>query len=131
MVDIAQTSSDTPIANMFSKVLLIALGLAALANAAPGFSSESRSFESYESSEAQYSFNYAVKDESSENDFGHQETRDGDNTQGSYYVQLPDGRLQTVKYYVDGDSGYVAEVSYQGEARFPDSFESYESNESK
>ncbi|XP_068209979.1 pro-resilin-like [Palaemon carinicauda] len=116
---------------MFSKVLLIALGLAALANAAPGFSSEERSFESYESSEAQYSFNYAVKDESSENDFGHQETRDGDNTQGSYYVQLPDGRLQTVKYYVDGDSGYVAEVSYQGEARFPDSFESYESNESK
>ncbi|XP_068209983.1 cuticle protein 7-like [Palaemon carinicauda] len=115
---------------MNSKVIFVVLGLAALAYAAPGFSSEESS-ESYESSEAQYSFNYAVKDESSENDFGHQETRDGDGTQGSYYVQLPDGRLQTVKYYVDGDSGYVAEVSYQGEARFPDSFESYESNESK
>ncbi|XP_068210491.1 cuticle protein 21-like [Palaemon carinicauda] len=115
---------------MNSKVLLVVLGLAALAYAAPGASSEERSFESYESSEAQYSFNYAVKDESTENDFGHQETRDGDDTQGSYYVQLPDGRLQTVKYFVDGDSGYVAEVSYQGEARFPDSA-SYESNESK
>ncbi|XP_068209974.1 cuticle protein 21-like [Palaemon carinicauda] len=114
---------------MNSKVLLVVLGMAALAYAAPGASSE-ESFESYESSEAQYSFNYAVKDESSENDFGHQETRNGDDTQGSYYVQLPDGRLQTVKYYVDGDSGYVAEVSYQGEARFPDSA-SYESNESK
>ncbi|XP_068209984.1 cuticle protein 21-like [Palaemon carinicauda] len=114
---------------MNSKVIMVILGLAALAYAAPGASSE-ESFESYESSEAQYSFNYAVKDESSENDFGHQETRDGDDTQGSYYVQLPDGRLQTVKYYVDGDSGYVADVSYQGEARFPDSA-SYESNESK
>ncbi|XP_069972994.1 cuticle protein 19.8-like [Penaeus vannamei] len=67
--------------------------------------------ESYESSEAKYSFNWAVSDDSSSNEFGHQEARDGDDTQGSYYVQLPDGRLQTVKYFVDGDSGYVAEVS--------------------
>ena len=100
--------------------------------------------ESYESSEAKYSFNWAVSDDSSSNEFGHQEARDGDHTQGSYYVQLPDGRLQTVKYFVDGDSGYVAEVNYDGEARFPDSFESasfesreyrpryfYDSNESK
>ncbi|XP_037802396.1 pro-resilin-like [Penaeus monodon] len=71
--------------------------------------------ESYESSEAKYSFNWAVSDDSSSNEFGHQETRDGDLTQGSYYVQLPDGRLQTVTYFVDGDSGYVAEVNYEGE----------------
>ncbi|XP_047479303.1 pro-resilin-like isoform X1 [Penaeus chinensis] len=71
--------------------------------------------ESYESSEAKYSFNWAVSDDSSSNEFGHQEARDGDDTQGSYYVQLPDGRLQTVKYFVDGDSGYVAEVNYEGE----------------
>ncbi|XP_047478981.1 cuticle protein-like [Penaeus chinensis] len=71
--------------------------------------------ESYESSEAKYSFNWAVSDDSSSNEFGHQEARDGDHTQGSYYVQLPDGRLQTVKYFVDGDSGYVAEVNYEGE----------------
>ena len=38
-------------------------------------------------------------------------------------MQLPDGRLQTVKYFVDGDSGYVAEVNYEGEAQF-DSVES-------
>ncbi|XP_047479314.1 pro-resilin-like [Penaeus chinensis] len=71
--------------------------------------------ESYESSEAKYSFNWAVSDDSSSNEFGHQEARDGDDTQGSYYVQLPDGRLQTVTYFVDGDSGYVAEVNYEGE----------------
>ncbi|XP_042239565.1 cuticle protein 8-like [Homarus americanus] len=68
---------------------------------------------------AQYDFNYAVKDDYAGNDFGHQETRDGYNTQGSYYVQLPDGRLQTVTYYVDGDSGYVAKVDFQGEAQYP------------
>ncbi|XP_066948540.1 pro-resilin-like [Macrobrachium rosenbergii] len=112
---------------MNAKVLLVVLGFAALAYARPG---SFESFESFESGEGKYNFNWAVRDESSENDFGHQEARDGDNTQGSYYVRLPDGRLQTVKYFVEGDSGYVAEVNYDGEARFPDS-NSYESNESK
>ncbi|XP_042870819.1 cuticle protein 7-like [Penaeus japonicus] len=67
---------------------------------------------------AKYDFDWAVKDDYSGNDFGHQESRDGDYTQGSYYVQLPDGRRQKVTYYVNGDSGYVAEVSYEGEARY-------------
>ncbi|XP_053650923.2 cuticle protein 7-like [Cherax quadricarinatus] len=66
-----------------------------------------------------YDFNYAVKDEYAGNDFGHQESRDGYDTKGSYYVQLPDGRLQTVTYYVNGDSGFVAQVEYQGEAQYP------------
>ncbi|XP_066948530.1 pro-resilin-like [Macrobrachium rosenbergii] len=127
--DKSQSIQDTRIYNMHSKVVLVVLGLAALATvyAAPGASSEETSFES---GEGKYNFNWAVRDESSENDFGHQEARDGDDTQGSYYVQLPDGRLQKVSYHVDGDDGYVAEVTYDGEARFPDSA-SYESNESK
>ncbi|XP_071541389.1 uncharacterized protein [Panulirus ornatus] len=119
--------------------ILILLGVVALAAAdsretfayaAPRGSSE-ESFESYESSEAQYNFNWAVKHDDSGNDFGHQEARDGDDTRGSYYVQLPDGRLQTVTYNVDGDSGYLAQVDYKGEARYPDSFESFESFESR
>ncbi|KAK7034472.1 hypothetical protein SK128_023577, partial [Halocaridina rubra] len=68
---------------------------------------------------ARYDFNYAVQDDYSGNDFGHQESRDGDVTQGSYYVLLPDGRRQTVTYTVNGDSGYVAEVTYEGEAQYP------------
>ncbi|XP_069972993.1 uncharacterized protein [Penaeus vannamei] len=75
-------------------------------------------------------FQWAVDHDDSGNDFGHQEARDGDHTQGSYYVQLPDGRLQTVKYFVDGDSGYVAEVSYEGEARY-DSVESRETSRAR
>ncbi|XP_042226738.1 pro-resilin-like [Homarus americanus] len=85
--------------------------------------------ESYESSEAQYNFNWAVDHDPSSNEFGHQETRDGDDTQGSYYVQLPDGRRQTVTFYVDGDSGYLADVKYDGEARYSDESSSFESFE--
>ncbi|XP_047472533.1 pro-resilin-like isoform X2 [Penaeus chinensis] len=68
---------------------------------------------------AQYNTQYAVNDEYSGNNYGHQEDRDGYKTQGTYYVQLPDGRLQKVTYYVDGESGYVAEVTYEGEAQYP------------
>lgn len=65
-----------------------------------------------------YSYEYAVKDDYSGNDYAAQETRDGYNTQGSYRVLLPDGRVQTVTYTVNGDSGYIADVSYSGEPRY-------------
>merc|ERR1712215_351890 len=60
-----------------------------------------------EAAPAQYNFDWSVKDDESGNDFGHEETRDVDFTQGSYYVLLPDGRMQRVDYTVDGDSGFV------------------------
>merc|ERR1712071_550026 len=65
-------------------------------------------------------FAYAVKDEPSYNDFGHQETSDGKVVSGSYRVLLPDGRTQIMGYTVSGDSGYVAEVKYEGEAKYPE-----------
>ena len=34
-------------------------------------------------------------------------------------MQLPDGRLQKVTYTVNGDSGFVADVTYEGEAQYP------------
>ena len=76
------------------------------------------------SEEAKYDFSYQVKDDEG-NDFGHQERRDGDYTEGSYYNELPDGRRQTVTYEVKGDSGFVADVKYSGEAHYDSG--SYES----
>nr|XP_045617775.1 cuticle protein 7-like [Procambarus clarkii] len=107
-------------------VMLVAAAMAAPSLPSYGYSPalSYRPLPAYEGP-ARYNFQWAVNDGPSGNDFGHQEARDGDNTKGSYYVQLPDGRLQTVNYFVDGDSGYVADVQYQGEARFPSLHSSY------
>jgi len=69
---------------------------------------------------AAYTYSWAVKDDYTNNNYGQDEKRDGYATSGSYYVALPDGRLQKVSYTVDGDGGYVAEVTYEGEAQFPE-----------
>ena len=65
-----------------------------------------------------YKFAWGVNDKDSYNDFGQNEARDGDRTDGYYHVALPDGRIQRVTYHVGGDSGYVAQVAYEGEARY-------------
>jgi hypothetical protein len=69
---------------------------------------------------AAYSFEWLVKDDYTKNDYGQKESRSGANTQGSYHVALPDGRIQTITYSVDGYGGYVANVEYSGEAQYPD-----------
>merc|ERR1712215_520113 len=67
-----------------------------------------------------YHYEYNVDDDKEYLHFGQEEEDDGTgNVHGHYHVQLPDGRLQHVKYYVNGYSGYVAEVSYDGEAHHP------------
>ena len=37
----------------------------------------------------------------------------------SLNIPTSDGRIQTVTYTVDGGAGYVADVTYQGEAAYP------------
>ncbi|XP_042867121.1 extensin-like isoform X2 [Penaeus japonicus] len=66
-----------------------------------------------------YNYNYGVADGYSGANFGHSESRDGYKTEGSYTVDLPDGRKQIVKYVDNGD-GLVAEVTYEGEAQYPE-----------
>ncbi|XP_045603530.2 cuticle protein 7 [Procambarus clarkii] len=72
----------------------------------------------YPDAPAQYNFQWDVNDQPSGNFYGHQEQRDGDNTQGSYYVRLPDTRLMRVDYYVD-QTGYHPTVTFEGEAQYP------------
>ena len=63
-----------------------------------------------------YAYEYAVKDNYYGVDFGQNEESDGSVVEGSYRVLLPDGRVQTVKYTADHYNGYVADVSYSGDA---------------
>merc|ERR1712106_1304190 len=68
---------------------------------------------------AKYAYQYGVKDDYTSNNFGQAESRDGYSAQGEYFVNLPDGRLQKVTYSVNGEGGYVADVTYTGEAQYP------------
>ncbi|KAF2361636.1 hypothetical protein FHG87_007610 [Trinorchestia longiramus] len=113
-----------------SVVVLSALLSAAVADTRPYGAADNRvSDDQFET--PKYEFAWGVKDDDSGNMFNQVESRDDDTTRGAYYVALPDGRLQKdlssscellqkVTYYVDGDSGFVAEVSYEGEARYPE-----------
>jgi hypothetical protein len=64
-----------------------------------------------------YDFSWAVNDYY--NDYSHSESNDGKVTTGSYRVVLPDGRTQIVTYKADS-YGYVADVKYTGEAKYPE-----------
>merc|ERR1711874_161774 len=68
-----------------------------------------------------YTYTYAVSDDYSNANFNAAETGDGaGNAEGSYSVALPDGRTQHVAYKADGYAGYVADVTYDGTAVYPD-----------
>merc|ERR1711892_181627 len=62
-----------------------------------------------------YSYTYAVADDYSGAAFNQAESNDGTGVvQGSYSVNLPDGRIQTVNYHANDYDGYVADVTYNG-----------------
>ena len=68
-----------------------------------------------------YTYTYAVTDDYSKSNFQAEETSDGaGNAQGSYSVALPDGRIQHVTYTANGYDGYVADVTYDGTAQYPE-----------
>ncbi|XP_037068919.1 cuticle protein 7-like [Pollicipes pollicipes] len=67
-----------------------------------------------------FAYDYAVNDHYTGTNFAKKEESDGHNTQGYYSVALPDGRIQHVKYVADHYGGFNAEVTYEGEAQYPE-----------
>jgi hypothetical protein len=65
-----------------------------------------------------FAFGYAVKDDYY-NDYAHDTTSDGKTRTGIYRTLLPDGRVQIVTYKAD-DYGYLADVKYEGVAKYPE-----------
>ena len=82
---------------------------------------------SYKEPAQPYQFDYAVSDHYSGAVFAQNENNDGNNANGYYTVNLPDGRVQKVTYVADqqGYGGYEAEVTYEGEARYDEYKPSY------
>ena len=104
--------------NIFFQTCVTILALAAAALAAPSGPAPAPGYD-YPDSNPFYTYGYNVnnKDGYEPQLFSHDENRDGYQTHGEYSVALPDGRIQRVVYRVDGDSGFIADVTYEGEAR--------------
>lgn len=68
----------------------------------------------FQTEPANYDFNYTVEEAQFGKEFGYQETRDGDQVQGSYNVLLPDGRKQIVECVVEHE-GFKPIITYEGE----------------
>ncbi|XP_066965732.1 cuticle protein 7-like [Macrobrachium rosenbergii] len=109
---------------MCSKVLFASFCLVALAMGRPDGSHAPEGYgykapkhqQSYEKG-MPFDFNYVVKDDYQNLDFGHKSNSDGKVVTGDYHVLLPDGRVQIVTYTAGGYNGYQAQVAYQGEAK--------------
>merc|ERR1719154_135731 len=61
----------------------------------------------------QFNYGYSILDNLWGPEHGAKQTRNGDLTEGSYFVDLPDGRRQRVTYSVNGHEGYKAQVTYE------------------
>ncbi|KAJ8880119.1 hypothetical protein PR048_020742 [Dryococelus australis] len=64
-----------------------------------------------------YDYSWKVEDAPSNSYYNQREAGDANGrVDGSYQVWLPDGRLMTISYYVDGESGYVPKITYEQNA---------------
>merc|ERR1712158_261762 len=89
---------------------------------APAYKAPHHAPATYDESPKPFAFEYGVADDYSGAKFNAAETTDGKTLSGSYSVNLPDGRIQTVTYTADpyGYGGYVADVAYSGEPHYPE-----------
>merc|ERR1711934_70272 len=99
----------------------ITLALVAAASAAPQYAPVVHAVAAPDLAEpSPYTYTYAVADDYSKANFQQSESNDGTGAvTGSYSVNLPDGRIQTVTYNANDITGNVAEVTYSGEPVYP------------
>merc|ERR1719402_1791391 len=100
-----------------------AIAHAPVVHAAPAYHAPvvAHAAEVYSDEVSPYTYNYAVADDYSASNFNAAESSDGaGSAEGSYSVNLPDGRTQHVSYTSDPVNGYVAAVTYDGTAQYPD-----------
>ena len=100
------------------------LALVAVASAAPQYAPVVHAVAGYAAPDlaepSPYTYTYAVADDYSKANFQQSESNDGTGAvTGSYSVNLPDGRIQTVTYNANDLTGNVATVEYTGEAVYP------------
>merc|ERR1712105_185985 len=100
---------------------IVSLALVAAATAAPQYAKAPAGYAAPDLAEpSPYTYQYAVADDYSKANFQQSESNDGTGVvTGSYSVNLPDGRIQTVTYNANDLTGNVAEVTYSGEAQYP------------
>ncbi|CAG9854757.1 unnamed protein product [Phyllotreta striolata] len=99
----------------YSTLLLLAISLTTIL-AAPQYVPQRIAYSNEQPSPYQY--DYKVDNPSSNTYYGKSETGDAaGRVSGSFYVLLPDGRLMTVDYYADGESGFVPKVTFSNQQR--------------
>ncbi|KAG5884829.1 hypothetical protein JTB14_012036 [Gonioctena quinquepunctata] len=66
-----------------------------------------------------YEYQYKVENPPTNTFYGKNEAGDAaGRVAGSYYIYLPDGRLMTVDYFVDGDSGFVPKITFSKQSPY-------------
>merc|ERR1712055_1270050 len=108
------------------KVFFYISSLVAAISAAPQYAARPvvahAAAEVYADEVSPYTYNYAVADDYSNSNFQATESDDGTGVrEGGFSVALPDGRIQHVNYHTNDYDGYVAEVTYDGQAAYPES----------
>ena len=108
---------------MFALLASAALVATVLADSPPSYGAPPPSYApapTYKEEAHPYQYSYAVADDYSKSIFNAQEASKAGVVTGSYSVHLPDGRIQTVTYTADHTNGYVADVTYEGTAVYPE-----------
>merc|ERR1712002_270386 len=77
--------------------------------------------ESYPDEVIPFTYEYSVSDDATGSNYNVAVSDDGTGVrEGSYSVNLPDGRIQHVTYHANDVDGYVATVTYDGTASYPE-----------